>query len=145
LGSRRLAILDLSPDGHMPMSDPQRTLWITYNGEIYNFRELRQELTAKGHRFVSESDTEVGKVMGLAPYGKDTYCEQVREIIQLNVLNARIKHREWFRPFAPWCLQVRFYASVDSHFSKRMREMGHPRQISVRSLTVKTTSLEITD
>jgi asparagine synthase (glutamine-hydrolysing) len=59
LGSRRLAILDLSPDGHMPMSNPQRTLWITYNGEIYNFRELRQELKGKGHRFVSESDTEV--------------------------------------------------------------------------------------
>ena len=59
LGSRRLAILDLSPDGHMPMSNPQSTLWITYNGEIYNFRELRQELRAKGHRFVSESDTEV--------------------------------------------------------------------------------------
>jgi asparagine synthase (glutamine-hydrolysing) len=59
LGSRRLSILDLSPDGHMPMSNPQRTLWITYNGEIYNFRELRQELRAKGHQFVSESDTEV--------------------------------------------------------------------------------------
>jgi asparagine synthase (glutamine-hydrolysing) len=59
LGSRRLAILDLSPDGHMPMSNPQRTLWITYNGEIYNFRELRLELKGKGHQFVSESDTEV--------------------------------------------------------------------------------------
>jgi asparagine synthase (glutamine-hydrolysing) len=59
LGSRRLAILDLSPDGHMPMSNAQRTLWITYNGEIYNFSELRQELAAKGHRFVSETDTEV--------------------------------------------------------------------------------------
>ncbi len=59
LGSRRLAILDLSPEGHMPMCNPQRTLWITYNGEIYNFRELRQELAAKGHQFVSETDTEV--------------------------------------------------------------------------------------
>jgi asparagine synthase (glutamine-hydrolysing) len=59
LGSRRLAILDLSSDGHMPMSNPQRTLWITYNGEIYNFRELREELRKKGHNFVSESDTEV--------------------------------------------------------------------------------------
>ena len=59
LGSRRLAILDLSPDGHMPMCNPQRTLWITYNGEIYNFRELRRELRAKGHQFLSESDTEV--------------------------------------------------------------------------------------
>jgi asparagine synthase (glutamine-hydrolysing) len=59
LGSRRLAILDLSPDGHMPMGNPQGTLWITYNGEIYNFRELRHELQAKGYCFVSESDTEV--------------------------------------------------------------------------------------
>ncbi|MGH9504291.1 MAG: asparagine synthase (glutamine-hydrolyzing) [Terriglobales bacterium] len=59
LGSRRLAILDLSPDGHMPMCNPQRTLWITYNGEIYNFRELREQLKAKGHRFISGSDTEV--------------------------------------------------------------------------------------
>ena len=46
LGSRRLAILDLSPDGHMPMCNPQRTLWITYNGEIYNFRELRRGTAA---------------------------------------------------------------------------------------------------
>ena len=59
LGSRRLAILDLSPDGHMPMCNPDRTLWITYNGEIYNFRELRRELAGKGHQFVSETDTEV--------------------------------------------------------------------------------------
>src|SRR5258707_11073494 len=43
----------------MPMSNSQRTLWITYNGEIYNFRELRQELKGKGPQFVSESDSEV--------------------------------------------------------------------------------------
>ena len=59
LGSRRLAILDLSPSGHMPMCNEDRTVWITYNGEIYNFRELRHELEAKGHRFFSETDTEV--------------------------------------------------------------------------------------
>ena len=59
LGSRRLAILDLSPDGHMPMCNEDRTVWITYNGEIYNFAELRRELESKGHRFVSNTDTEV--------------------------------------------------------------------------------------
>ncbi len=59
LGSRRLAILDLSADGHMPMSNPDRTVWITYNGEIYNFTELRRELQSKGHRFTSNTDTEV--------------------------------------------------------------------------------------
>jgi len=59
LGSRRLAILDLSPLGHMPMCNEDGSLWITYNGEIYNFAELRRELERKGHRFVSHTDTEV--------------------------------------------------------------------------------------
>jgi asparagine synthase (glutamine-hydrolysing) len=58
LGSRRLAILDLSADGHMPMSNEDGTVWITYNGEIYNFAHLRRELEAKGHRFRSHTDTE---------------------------------------------------------------------------------------
>jgi asparagine synthase (glutamine-hydrolysing) len=59
LGNRRLAIIDLSPAGHMPMSNDDGTLWITYNGEVYNFLELRRELAAKGHTFRSGSDTEV--------------------------------------------------------------------------------------
>jgi len=59
LGSRRLAILDLSADGHMPMCNEDRTVWITYNGEIYNFAELRRELQGKGHTFASHTDTEV--------------------------------------------------------------------------------------
>ena len=59
LGSRRLAILDLSPHGHMPMSNENGTIWITYNGEIYNFPDLRRELQSKGYRFSSDTDTEV--------------------------------------------------------------------------------------
>jgi asparagine synthase (glutamine-hydrolysing) len=59
LGSRRLAILDLSPLGHMPMCNADRSLWITYNGEIYNFADLRHQLEGKGHHFVSHTDTEV--------------------------------------------------------------------------------------
>ncbi len=59
LGSRRLAILDLSAGGHMPMCNQDRTVWITYNGEIYNFKELRRELQSKGHCFTSNTDTEV--------------------------------------------------------------------------------------
>jgi asparagine synthase (glutamine-hydrolysing) len=59
LGSNRLAIIDLSSSGHMPMCNEARSVWITYNGEIYNFAELRRELQGKGHRFASHTDTEV--------------------------------------------------------------------------------------
>jgi asparagine synthase (glutamine-hydrolysing) len=58
-GHRRLSILDLSMAGHQPMRDPVSGNWIVFNGEIYNFRNLRLELEAKGHRFVSQCDTEV--------------------------------------------------------------------------------------
>lgn len=58
LGHRRLSIVDLSPQGHQPMSYRDR-YWIIFNGEVYNYLELRQELTSLGHRFVSLSDTEV--------------------------------------------------------------------------------------
>lgn len=59
LGHRRLAILDLSSAGHQPMSYGDGRWWITYNGEIYNFLEVRSELEAKGYHFRSDGDTEV--------------------------------------------------------------------------------------
>jgi asparagine synthase (glutamine-hydrolysing) len=59
LGNRRLAILDLSPFGHQPMCDPATGNWIVYNGEVYNFREVRARLEQAGLRFNSLSDTEV--------------------------------------------------------------------------------------
>jgi asparagine synthase (glutamine-hydrolysing) len=59
LGHTRLSILDLSPLGHQPMSYQDGRFWITFNGEIYNYLELRQELARLGHRFVSQTDTEV--------------------------------------------------------------------------------------
>jgi asparagine synthase (glutamine-hydrolysing) len=57
LGHRRLSILDLSPLGHQPMEF--ENLVITYNGEVYNFREIRKELEKEGYKFISNSDTEV--------------------------------------------------------------------------------------
>jgi asparagine synthase (glutamine-hydrolysing) len=59
LAHRRLSIIDLSPLGHNPMSYGDGRLWITFNGEIYNFLELRRELEGAGHRFRSHTDTEV--------------------------------------------------------------------------------------
>jgi len=59
LAHTRLSIIDLSPLGHQPMQDPVSGNWIVFNGEIYNFRELRKELEAAGVEFKSHSDTEV--------------------------------------------------------------------------------------
>jgi asparagine synthase (glutamine-hydrolysing) len=57
LGFRRLSIIDLA-GGHQPMSDAEETVWVIFNGEIYNFRELRQQLESRGHCFRTSSDTE---------------------------------------------------------------------------------------
>jgi asparagine synthase (glutamine-hydrolysing) len=59
LGHRRLSIIDLSDAGRQPMASEDGTLWIVFNGEIYNFLQLREELERKGHRFKSRTDTEV--------------------------------------------------------------------------------------
>lgn len=59
LGHRRLSIIDPRPDGHQPMADAGGALWITYNGEIYNYRELRRDLESGGARFRTLTDTEV--------------------------------------------------------------------------------------
>jgi len=59
MGHRRLSILDVSRAGHQPMSDLSKNIWLAYNGEIYNFKELRVELEELGHRFRSNTDTEV--------------------------------------------------------------------------------------
>jgi asparagine synthase (glutamine-hydrolysing) len=71
LGFRRLSIIDLT-GGHQPMSDAQKTVWIVFNGEIYNYRELRAELQNKGHQFRTNSDTEV-IIHGYKEWGTDVF------------------------------------------------------------------------
>src|SRR4051812_18642313 len=58
LGMRRLSIIDLAT-GHQPIGNEDGTAWIVFNGEIYNYRDLREELLGRGHRFTTTSDTEV--------------------------------------------------------------------------------------
>jgi asparagine synthase (glutamine-hydrolysing) len=71
LGFRRLSIIDLA-GGHQPMSDAEETVWIIFNGEIYNYRELRAELQNKGHQFRTNSDTEV-IIHGYKEWGTDVF------------------------------------------------------------------------
>jgi len=59
IGNNRLSIIDISPAGHQPMCNEDGTVWVVYNGETYNFAELRQELVDDGHQFKSHTDTEV--------------------------------------------------------------------------------------
>ena len=59
LAHRRLSIVDLSAHGHQPMCDESGRFWITFNGEVYNFKEIRKELIELGHNFFSRTDTEV--------------------------------------------------------------------------------------
>jgi asparagine synthase (glutamine-hydrolysing) len=59
LGHRRLSIIDVTPAGHQPMSDWDGNVWVVFNGEIYNYIELRAALEKKGHKFHTSSDTEV--------------------------------------------------------------------------------------
>jgi asparagine synthase (glutamine-hydrolysing) len=59
IGNSRLSILDLSPRGDQPMSTSDGKLWIVYNGEVYNFSEIKKELIARGQKFESDTDTEV--------------------------------------------------------------------------------------
>jgi asparagine synthase (glutamine-hydrolysing) len=59
LGQRRLSIIDLAPGACPPLTNEDSTVWIVFNGEIYNFQELRKQLQKRGHRFATKSDTEV--------------------------------------------------------------------------------------
>ena len=86
-GHRRLSILDLSPAGHQPMHDPVAGNWITYNGEIYNFRELRDELAGLGHAFSSRCDTEV-ILKAYAEWGVGTW-RRLRGIFAFGLWDAR--------------------------------------------------------
>src|SRR5919106_443302 len=71
LGFRRLSIIDLA-GGRQPMSDAEQTVWLIFNGEIYNYRELRNQLQSKGHQFRTSSDTEV-IIHGYKEWGTDVF------------------------------------------------------------------------
>jgi asparagine synthase (glutamine-hydrolysing) len=86
LGFRRLSIIDLA-GGHQPMTDSEESVWVAFNGEIYNFRELREQLVAHGHRFRTTSDTEV-IVYGYRQWG-DAVLDRLNGMFGLAIWDAR--------------------------------------------------------
>jgi asparagine synthase (glutamine-hydrolysing) len=86
-GHRRLAIIDTSRAGHQPMADTESGCWIAYNGELYNFRELRRELVSLGHTFRSQCDTEV-LLKAYVQWGTDC-AEKLRGIFAFAVWDPR--------------------------------------------------------
>lgn len=112
LGNRRLAILDLSPLAHQPMQDAKTGNWIVYNGEIYNFRDIRRELELKGESFTSHSDTEVLlRAYGL--WGEACLC-RLRGMFALAIWDAR-NHR-LFLARDPMGIKPLYYAQCGAYF-----------------------------
>jgi asparagine synthase (glutamine-hydrolysing) len=72
LGMRRLSIIDLST-GHQPIANERETVWVVFNGEIYNYQALRRDLAGRGHRFSTSSDTEV-IVHAYEEWGRDAFA-----------------------------------------------------------------------
>src|SRR5271170_523884 len=87
LANTRLAIVDLSPRGSMPMCNEDSTVWITYNGECYNADELRPQLAARGHHFRSTTDTEV--VLHLYEEYGDRCVEKLRGMFAFAIWDVR--------------------------------------------------------
>jgi asparagine synthase (glutamine-hydrolysing) len=87
LGHRRLAIFDLSELGRQPMLSPDRQIALVFNGAIYNFVELRDQLIAKGYRFISASDTEV-LIHGYREWGIEGLVERLRGMFTIALWDA---------------------------------------------------------
>jgi len=87
LGHRRLSILDTSSAGHQPFSNGDGTVQVVFNGEIYNFRELRRDLETAGRRFVSRTDTEV-LVHGYEVWGAEGLLSRIRGMFAFAIFDA---------------------------------------------------------
>ena len=112
LGNRRLAILDLSPLGHQPMKDPATGNWIVYNGEVYNFREVREKLAQVGLQFGSLSDTEV--ILKAYAHWGEKCLHEFRGMFAFAIWDAQRHHL--FVARDPMGIKPLYYFQSDQYF-----------------------------
>src|SRR5246500_5264830 len=117
-GFRRLSIIDLA-GGHQPMSDHEQSVWVIFNGEIYNFPELKRELQSHGHVFRTNSDTEV-IIHGYKQWG-DEVLNRLNGMFGLAIWDARQKRLVLARD--PFGIKLLYYR-IDGdtlYFGSEMR------------------------
>ena len=136
-GFRRLSIIDLS-GGHQPMSDQEESVWIVFNGEIYNFPELKRELQSNGHVFRTNSDTEV-IIHGYKQWG-DEVLNRLNGMFGLAIWDARQKRLVVARD--PFGIKLIYYR-IDGDSLFFGSEMRAIRATMPGHLEIDTTSLDL--
>ena len=136
LAQRRLSIIDLSPGGHQPMLDPQEEICIIFNGELYNFRDLRRELEEYGVTFRSVSDTEV-VLQAYRRWGTDC-LQRMNGMFAMAVYDSRARTLFIARDRAGEKPMFYRYADGTLHFASELKALlaveGMPRKIDPHSL-----------
>ena len=136
LGARRLSIIDVA-GGHQPLSNEDGSVWVAYNGEVYNFHELKQELTAAGHKFATSTDTEV-LAHGYEEWGEDL-VQRLRGMYAFAVWDRKNDSVWLFRDRLG--IKPLYYALMDngtlvfgSELKAILKHPGVPRRLDHRAL-----------
>jgi len=135
LGHSRLSIIDLE-SGHQPISNEDGKLWVSYNGEIYNFRELRQDLIRRGHRFATKTDTEV--IVHLYEEKGEACVEALRGMFSFALWDER--NRTLFAACDRLGQKPFYYAHTDERFifsseiKAIIQDKSIPRRVDVEAL-----------
>jgi len=136
-GFRRLSIIDLS-GGHQPMSDQEESVWVVFNGEIYNFPELKRELQSHGHVFRTNSDTEV-IIQGYKQWG-DEVLNRLNGMFGLAIWDVRKKRLVLARD--PFGIKLIYYR-IDGNAIYFGSEMRPIRVVQQGKVEIDTTSLDL--
>lgn len=136
LGHRRLSIIDLSPAGHQPMSNEDGTIWLSYNGELYNFQQHREWLISRGHKFRGRSDTEV--IVHLYEEKGPEFLQDLNGIFAIAIWDANkrtlllARDHAGIKPLYYWHSGRKLYFASEIKALLRVPEI--PRELNVQTV-----------